>query len=229
MHLAEHGGSACKSTPGKSVEGPDRPPVLIDRLRDFEARDDSIDPWVREPRYDMDASEVACHEAGHAVERYIVHGTTGAIRPAPLPGKEAGAESEPLPDDLRVADPLKPGETKLVEGPYSDGQRRRLEQEIQTTLAGSVAEGLVRGSEPLDVLTEPAQQSDWELVWGIASRLWPTKEEQDEEVARLAAEVEVDLDAAWTTLKRVAEAYEARHVNVGLDATEVAGVCRAAD
>lgn len=163
-----------------------------------------------EPRLDVDASFTACHEAGHAVGRFLVHGTTGALSPEPLPEKEAGAESEPLPPDLREPDPTRQGEERLVDGPFSTSQRTRLEQEIKTTLGGSAAEGLVRGKPALEVLDEAAQRSDWNLVWGIAKRLWPKPTGRERKVERLAEEVTNELDAVWDTVTLVAETYESR-------------------
>jgi hypothetical protein len=83
----------------------------------------------REPRLEHAASWEAIHEAGHVVERFTIHGTTGAIRPNPLPGKAAGAESELLPKKL-----LKPGTQALRDPPYSSDEVARLKDEIKTTL-----------------------------------------------------------------------------------------------
>src|SRR6266511_6030618 len=86
-----------------------------------------------EPRLNHNASQEAIHEAGHTLERYLLHGTTGSILPEPLPGKQAGAESEPLPDCLREPNPNKPEAERVVAGPYTEKQRARLEQEIKRT------------------------------------------------------------------------------------------------
>jgi hypothetical protein len=159
------------------------------------------------------------HEAGHAVERHRVHGTTGAIRPEPLPGKEAGAKMEPLPPNLCEPNPLEAGTVRLRNPPYTSSERTRLEQEIKTALAGSVAEGINWGRDPLETLGERAQASDARHVYGIAKKLWPDPTTTEREVARLAAEVEADLDSAWEIVVKVAEAYEA--APEGLTAEEV--------
>jgi hypothetical protein len=176
-----------------------------------------------EPRLDIDASFTSCHEAGHAVGRYIVHGTTGAISPEPLPDKEAGAESEALPPDLREPDPKRQGDERLVDGPYSSSQRAPLEKEIKTTLGGSAAEGLVRGKPALEVLEETPQRSNWNVVWGIAKQLWPNSIDREREVERLAEEITNELDDVWGTVMAVAEAYESRGQLTGAEVAELVG------
>jgi hypothetical protein len=161
--------------------------------------------------------KTSIHEAGHAIERYLVHGSTGAVRPEPAEGKQAGAESEPLPESLRETAANSPSGERLRDGPYSEDERARLIQQVKTTLAGSVAEGIGQGREPLDVLEDGEQRSDACEVWGIAKRLWP--EAFQDEVAALADEVEADLNRAWPWLTRVAEAYEGHS---GLAADDVA-------
>ncbi len=178
-----------------------------------------------EPRLNHNASQEAIHEAGHALEQYLLHGTTGAILPEPLPGKQAGAESEPLPDCLREPKPNESDGERVVAGPYTEKQRARLEQEIKTTLAGSVAEGLDWGREPLEVLEDPQQKSDADYAYGIAKLLWPT-DQYNAEVARLASEVETELDSCWQALVDLAERYDSPP---GLSASEVKAILTAHD
>lgn len=142
----------------------------------------------------------AYHEAGHAVARFLVHGTTGAIIAAPQEGKEAGAEAEPLPPELLNG-------TQLVAGPYTPPQRQRLIAEIRTTLAGCVAEGMLLSREPLDVLEDAASCSDRMTVWGIAGRLWTNTDERDERVASFAKDLVEEFDVEWAKVDRVANAY----------------------
>lgn len=180
----------------------------------------------REPRLNHNASQEAIHEAGHALERYLLHGTTGAILSEPLPDKQAGAETQPLPDCLLEPIPGKPAEKRVAAGPYTAKQRARLEQEIKTALAGSVAEGLDWGREPLEVLEDPQQKSDADYAYGIAKLLWPA-DQYNAEVARLAGDVEAELDSCWPALVDLAERYDSPPV--GLGASEVKGVLGAHD
>jgi hypothetical protein len=140
----------------------------------------------------------AIHEAGHAVARYLIHGTTGAIRPTPAPGKAAASESEPLPCHLRGA---------LARREYIGSDRTRLLEEIQTTLAGPAAEAAMRGKPTLDVLEEPPQRSDCEVVYGVAGLLWTTPAVRDREVARIASEMDQALSDDWALVEAVATAY----------------------
>jgi hypothetical protein len=142
----------------------------------------------------------AYHEAGHAVARFFTHGTTGPIIPAPLEGKEAGAEAEPLPGELLDG-------TELVPGPYTPEQRERLIAEIRTTLAGCVAEGMIVRRSALDVLEDAASSSDRAAVWGIAGRLWNNTDERDRRVDALCDEVETAMAMHWSKAERVARAY----------------------
>lgn len=180
----------------------------------------------RESRLNHTASQEAIHEAGHALERYLLHGTTGAMLPVPLPGKKAGAESEPLPDCLREPNPNESDEERVVAGPYSEKQRARLEQEIKTTLAGSVAEGLDWGREPLEVLEDPEQKSDADYAYGIAKLLWPAGQ-YNAEAVRLASEVEMELDSCWQALVDLAERYDSPPE--GLSVSEVKAILIAHD
>jgi hypothetical protein len=154
------------------------------------------------PRFDHNASAEAIHEAGHAVERYLLHGTTGAIRSEPFTDKLAGAETEPFPESLMTNNG-----TTLKDPPYDADETTFLLKEIKTTLAGAVAEGLMRGKGPLDVLGESEQSSDDQHVHAIAKRLWPHDEVKNA-VDGLIDEVILDIDGAWQKVTRVAEAYE---------------------
>jgi hypothetical protein len=119
------------------------------------------------PRFDHNASILAIHEAGHAVERYLLHGTTGAIRAEPSRGKEAAAEIGRFPDSL-----LTNNGATLKGPPYDANQTDFLEKAIKTTFAGFVAEGLMRGVEPSLVLGEHEQESDDRQVVNLAKCLW---------------------------------------------------------
>jgi hypothetical protein len=157
----------------------------------------------------VEASVTSCHEAGHAVERFLVFGTTGAICSEPIHGKEAGAEVEPLPPELFEENPTTDGK-RWIPGPYSPAQQSRLEQELKVAVAGSVAEAAVREMSPLDVLSEPAQTTDWETVWGIAHTIWQKKDLEDREVERLTNEVEQSLRTHWAWVRAVAEKFDAQ-------------------
>lgn len=181
---------------------------------------------MRVARLDHNASQTAIHEAGHAVERYLEHGTTGAMRREPLPGKEAGAEMEPLPPSLLETD-RETGKARLREGPYEAAERARLEQEIKTTLAGAVAEALDWGRDPLEQLEQSGNGSDAADVYGIAKRLWPDERVRAANIRRAAEGVEADIDDRWQTVTALAEAFEVS--SEGLAAEYVAAFCVISD
>jgi hypothetical protein len=147
------------------------------------------------------AVATAYHEAGHALARYLVHGSTGPVAPAPFPDKEAGAEMEPLPPELLDG-------TRLVPGPYSAVLRNRLVQEVKTGLGGCVAEAILLRRDPLEVLdNEPSLESDRSIVFGVGGSLWLDTEERDREIEALATEMTRELQARWATVERIATAY----------------------
>ncbi len=161
-------------------------------------------------------SPLAFHESGHALARYLIHGTTGPMALEPAPGKQAGVEAEPLPLDL-----LHPDSHRLVGGPYNPAQRSRLVEEVKTTLAGSVAEAMVTGESALDVLEHEEQASDRQQVYGIAGRLLPMTDERDRFVEDACVEVKTLLESHRSVLDALATAFEERRA---LSADEVAAV-----
>ena len=180
------------------------------------------DPRFDIARLDVDATVTAIHEAGHAVARHIVHGTTGAIRWKPESGREAGAESEPLPDHL-VENRGSGLPARLADGPFRhESDRFRLEQEIKTTLAGSIAEAAVRGTQPDVVLSELAQDSDFEYSAGIANKLWAETGERERNLERITAETSSEILKYWPAVSRVADAFDERD----LTADDVASAIR---
>jgi hypothetical protein len=123
------------------------------------------------------------------------------MRRNPMPGKQAGVESEPLPSRLTR-------DNRLVPGPYSEADRKRLIVEIETTLAGVVAEAIFTGRDPLDLLeNDSTNAADNATVWGIAGRLWPDMAEREKHVRALAERIGADLLANWDTVERLADAY----------------------
>jgi hypothetical protein len=152
-----------------------------------------------------DLDSTAVHEAGHALARWQVHGTTGAIRHSPLPEKQAGAESEPLPDELVV---VRNGENRPREGPYTDAERWRLAQEMQTTVAGAAAEANLWGKEPLTVLDEPEQSTDCACFWGIANALWNDQQLRNQQVEIIVRRASEDVRNYWNVVLRIAAAFE---------------------
>jgi hypothetical protein len=176
-----------------------------------------------EPRLEHGALLTSIHEAGHAVERNIVFGTTGAVRPDPQPGKEAGAETEPLPPALLTPTPAGDGET-LRDPPYSRAEVDRLLDEMKVALAGVVAEAINYDADPLDRLNEAALSSDAIYAQGIAQRLWCDAQLREHELQRLLYEVRHELDAAWDAVVRVAQSYEASPL--GLSSVDVATAIR---
>lgn len=160
---------------------------------------------------------VAYHEAGHAVARWLVHGSTGPVVRAPTADAQAGAESHPFPAALQ----------KIVNGPdpvghrYSETQAERLTQEVKTALAGCVSEGMLVGRDTGELLSEPENHHDEKTAYACAGLLNKTSTSaRDKLIDDLVAELRSELQRECKAVRAIAKAFMERD----LSAADVKGL-----
>jgi len=158
----------------------------------------------------------AVHEAGHAVVRWRLDGSTGAVTIEPdEPGKAGKAEVPLLPSSL-----LK-GTKPFAHADYNAEELAAIDDYIRRGFAGVVAEQRVSGRS----LDQLLGRSDIGDTYGIARSYWPDEgTAADGRADRLISDVERLVDEQWQRIERLARVLYERGT---LTAAEVGAVLSA--
>lgn len=172
------------------------------------------DTFLWAPDYGYEPERTANHEAGHAVARYLLWGTTGDTSIQRYGDDWGRSESQPLPREYF--------DNHGFRFPESPLQRRVLKKVMLSVLAGSAGESallLDRGEASSTREVFESKSDDQKPFWNAARRLWPEPPRRD----RGAAHVEFLADRLVAEGRHLIKALASELlVRTDLTATEVA-------
>jgi hypothetical protein len=149
-----------------------------------------------------DRRRTAIHEAGHAVVRWAIDGTTGEVLLDPPEADKAGKAAVPL-----LPPSLLDGTTPMPKPSYTDWEECAIENYIRRALAGAAAEQELDGSR--DSIEAVLDRTDGSDSFGIARRYWPNDYDgADRRVERLVPGVREIVETHWDRIERIAAALE---------------------